>query len=364
MKKDKYFAIGVMSGTSFDGIDISLIESDGKTSFSSHLSKYYKYSRSLQIRLKLFSDSYTKSNRNNNELIHINKVVTDEYIKAIKNFLEKIEKFNIDIISLHGQTIYHNPSRKSSIQLCDAEKIYKTFKIDTVYDFRQNDIKNNGEGAPLTPIFHKLISSKMNLEGVNVFLNIGGVANITVIRGNNIITAFDSGPGMGLLDNFIYEKKNILIDKNGYLSSKGKVNKEIIQKLMKDPYFKKKPPKSLDKNKFNIKIFNNNDFYDSCSTIVDFSTECIKKSLLNLKININNLIVMGGGSKNKFFMSSLKEKINIKVLNINEFGIDEDFIESQAFAYLGIRRIKKLPITFPKTTGNNYPIIGGKIIHF
>ena len=362
MKKDKYFAIGVMSGTSFDGIDISFIKSDGKSSFKPLFSKYYKYNKVLRIRLKLLSDNYTKSNQNNNDLIRINELVTNEYIKAIHNFLKEIKNVKVDIISLHGQTIYHDPNRKSSIQLCDAKKINKHFMIDTVYDFRQNDICNNGEGAPLTPIFHKLINSTLNLKGVNGFLNIGGVSNITLIKGNNIITAFDTGPGMGLLDNFIYEKKNILFDKNGNFSSKGKIDKNIVKKLMTDPYFTKNPPKSLDKNKFNIKVFNNNNFYDSCATLVDFSTQCIKISLINLKINIDNLIVMGGGTKNNFFMNNLKDKININIININELGMNEDFIESQAFAYLGIRRMKNLPITFPQTTRTKKSVKGGKII--
>ena len=364
MKKDKYFSIGVMSGTSFDGIDISFIESDGKTSFKPIFSKYYKYTNALRIRLKLLSDNYTKSNKNNNEIISINDLITNEYIKSIQNFLKEIKNFNVDIISLHGQTIFHDPSRKSSIQLCNAEKINKHFMINIVYDFRQNDIKNNGEGAPLTPVFHKLINSNMRLKGVNVFLNVGGVSNVTVIKDNNIITAFDTGPGMGLLDNFIYEKKNIQFDRNGNFSSQGKVIKKIVRKLMKDPYFTETPPKSLDKNKFNIKILHKYNFYDSCATIVDFSTECIKSSLSSLKINVDNLIVMGGGTKNKYFMSSLKDKLNVNILNINEFGMNEDFIESQAFAYLGIRRLKNLPITFPQTTGTKKPITAGKIIYY
>ena len=163
-----------------------------------------------------------------------------------------------------------------------------------------------------------------------------------------------------MIMSFIKKKK--FYDKNGADSSKGQINKKLIISLMKDNFFKKNPPKSLDKNYFDKSIFLKLSYYDACTSIVEFTAESIKKSMMHSKSRVDNLICMGGGVKNDQLMRRIKDKISTNTLRARELGIDEDFIEAQAFAYLGIRRIKKLPITFPQTTGVTKATIGGKVI--
>ena len=362
MKKKNYLSIGIMSGTSLDGIDISLILSNGKDFFDPIESMYVKYSDSLKTRLSNFIGKFNVSNRFSSELISIQKEITEQYIKALCKFFINVDKIKVDIICLHGQTIYHEPTRKMSIQLCDADLIKKKFGIKTIYDFRQNDLKNGGQGAPLVPIFHALINKNFSLQGVNAYLNIGGVANVSIIANNKIIASFDTGPGMGILNEYIYSKKKVHYDKNGSFGLKGSVNYKKINKLLKDPFFRKKYPKSIDKNYFNKDSFKGLSFYDACATITEFTAECVKVGLLSTNIKIDNIILMGGGLKNKFLIQVLKDKININIVNVNQLGLNGDFIESQAFAYLGIRKIRNLPITFPQTTGVKKSVTGGKVI--
>ncbi len=361
MKKNNYLSLGVMSGTSCDGIDLSLIQTDGKDRADFISSMYIKYSDELKEDLFKLINNFTESSLYSSKVIEIQEKVTIAFINAIENFYKKTSK-RIDLISIHGQSIFHNPSKKISIQLCNAELIKTKFNIKVVYDFRQNDISNGGQGAPLTPIFHKLINKKFKLNGVNAYLNIGGVSNITLIRKNQIISAFDTGPGMGILNDYVFFKKKIFYDKDGTDSMVGIVQHDIVKSLLKDKFFKLKPPKSLDKNYFDKTKFMNLKYNDSCASIVEFTVDAIKKGIFDNKFKIDNLILMGGGIKNKCLFKRIKDKININIINIKSFGIDEDFIEAQAFAYLGVRRLKNLPLTYPQTTGVSKPVTGGKII--
>tara|TARA_X000000368_G_scaffold406831_1_gene385584 strand:- start:536 stop:1621 length:1086 start_codon:yes stop_codon:yes gene_type:complete len=361
MKKNSYLSLGIMSGTSNDGIDISLIQSDGKNEFRILGSKYIKYNGGLTKELNDITNNISKLSLFSSRIIKLQDRITKSYINGIKRF-KMSNKSKIDLISLHGQTIFHDPHKKISIQLCNSELIKSEFNCRVVYDFRQNDIKYGGEGAPLTPIFHKLINSNFSLSGTNAYLNIGGVSNVTIINKNEIISAFDTGPGMAILNDYVFYKRKKFFDKNGEDSSKGQINKKLINSLMKDNFFKRVPPKSLDKNYFNKSKFLKLPYYDACSSIVEFTVESIKKGLIHNNFRIDNLILMGGGVKNKQLMRRIKDKIKVNIVKIGDLGISEDFIEAQAFAYLGIRSLKKLPITYPQTTGVTKAMIGGKII--
>ena len=285
--------------------------------------------------------------------------MTFEYIAALKNFLKDEKLSKIDLISLHGQTIFHDPINKSSIQLCDEVKIKGSFKLPIVNDFRQKDLSLGGQGAPLTPIFHKLLmlDSKMTLP--TCFVNIGGISNITVLDDQGHIYAYDTGPGMCLLDQYISRKKKINFDKGGKHSQKGIINLTILNKLMSDKYFNKNKNKSLDRNYFSVHPFMKLNFNDACSTISAFTALTITKEAN--RSNAKYLIVSGGGSKNKYVINLMKETFKGKLFTSDNLNLNSDFIESQAFAYLGIRRMKNLPISFPRTTGVKYSVTGGKV---
>ena len=304
MIKSKFLAVGVMSGTSMDGIDISLILSDGKKSYKHIKSKFYTYKQSTKTTLSKFVDSFTVSKRSLALLRGAEELVTFEYIAALKKFLKDENLSKIDLISLHGQTIFHDPINKSSIQLCDEVKIKGSFKLPIVNDFRQKDLSLGGQGAPLTPIFHKLLmlDSKMTLPAC--FVNIGGISNITVLDDQGHIYAYDTGPGMCLLDQYMFLKKKMNFDKNGKHSLKGKVNSKILDKLMSDKYFNKNKNKSLDRNYFSVHPFMKLNFNDACSTISAFTALTITKEAN--RSNAKYLIVSGGGSKNKHVINLMK----------------------------------------------------------
>ncbi len=359
MIKSKFLAVGVMSGTSMDGIDISLILSDGKKSYKHIKSKFYSYKQSTKTTLSKFVDTFTVSKHSLALIDSAEELVTLEYIDALKDFLKDENLSKIDLIALHGQTIFHDPINKSSIQLCDTFKIKCSFKLPIVSNFRQKDLSSGGQGAPLTPIFHKLLMLALKMTPPVCFVNIGGISNITVIDDQEHIYAYDTGPGMCLLDQYIFLKKKINFDKSGNHSLKGKTNLKILKKLMNDKYFNKKNNKSLDRNYFSIHPFMKLNFNDACATISAFTALTITNEAN--RFNAKHLIMSGGGSKNRYVKNLMKETFKGKLLTADQLNLNSDFIESQAFAYLGIRRIKNLSISFPSTTGVKHAVSGGVI---
>ena len=359
MIKSKFLAVGVMSGTSMDGIDISLILSDGKKSYKHIKSKFYNYKQSTKTILSKLVDSFTVSKHSLAHIRHAEELVTFEYITALKKFLKDENLLKIDLIALHGQTIFHDPINKSSIQLCDEIKIKGVFNLPIVSDFRQKDLSLGGQGAPLTPIFHKLLMLELKMTPPLCFVNIGGISNITVIDDQKYIYAYDTGPGMCLLDQYMFLKKKINFDKGGKHSLIGKVNSKILKKLMSDKYFHKKKNKSLDRNYFSLNPFMKLNFNDACATISALTAFSITKEAN--RFNARYLIVSGGGSNNKYVTNLINETFKGKIFTADNLNLNSDFIESQAFAYLGIRRMKNLSISFPSTTGVKYSVTGGKI---
>ena len=359
MKNNKISAIGVMSGTSLDGIDISLILSDGKNSFYHKYSALYDFRVITKNSLIKIINNFTQNKKSFAHIIKCEKLVTEDYVTAIKKFIKYYNIKKIDLVAIHGQTIFHSAKIKCSIQLCDSKYIKKKIKKLVISDFRQKDLFNRGQGAPLVPIFHKLLIDKLKLKKPCCFINIGGISNITILNKNNKLIAYDVGPGMCLLDRYVFLIKKINYDKNGDFSLKGKTNNKVLNDLKKDLYFKKKFPKSLDRNYFSINSVLKLDFYDACATLSAFTAYSIIDELN--KFEIKNIVLSGGGIRNKFILNLLKESFGDKLVSIDEKYGNSKFIESQAFAYLGIRRVKNLPISFPSTTGVKIPVTGGKI---
>ena len=362
MKKDKFFAIGVMSGTSLDGVDISLISSDGKKYFKPIKSSFFKFSSKIKQKLFEISTNFDENQYKIGLISSIESEITQEYIKTIKAFISKNRLKKIDLIGIHGQTIFHKPKNKISLQLCNSKILHHELGIKIVSDFRQNDLKFGGQGAPLVPIFHKMLVSHLDLEGNIIFINIGGISNLTYIPLRGRLKAYDTGPGMTLLDQYVYLKKKKSFDSNGNFSLKGKTNQRVLESVLRDKYFNKKFPKSLDKLYFSLKPFEKLSFNDACATISSFTGESVLKEIAKFKTD--KVIVSGGGIKNQYIFNILKNTLKSKFCVIDQFKLNKDFIESQAFAYLAIRRLKKLPISFPGTTGVSYPLSGGKITSY
>ncbi len=359
MSNNKLHAIGIMSGTSLDGIDVSYVSSDGKRTFKHKCSSLFKFRNVTRESLNSLVNNFAKNKISISSISKCEDLVSKDYVNAIKKFVKSNKIRKVDLIALHGQTIFHSSKVKSSIQLCNSSYIAEKTNSIVVTDFRQNDLLNGGEGAPLVPIFHKLLINKLKLKKPCSFINIGGISNISILDNRGRLIAYDVGPGMCLLDQFVFFKKKQPYDNNGIYSSRGKINKNILKQLLKNKFFKKNPPKSLDRNYFLFNSVLKINFYDACATLSAFTAHAIINELK--KIDNKKIVLSGGGTKNKFILNLIKESFGKRVVLIDEIYGNAKFIESQAFAFLGIRSVKKLPLSYPGTTGVKNPITGGKI---
>ena len=351
-----YTALGLMSGTSMDGVDASIIQTDGKLEYKAILNKYFKYPKNIYEKLTKLRDKINISKdlkKNKKQIKSIEKDITIFHAKAVNETLKKI-MINIDFIGFHGQTIYHNAEKKISRQLGDGKLLSKLTKKKVVYDFRQNDLKNGGQGAPLVPIFHKLLIEQHKIKTPVVILNIGGITNYTLVSKKDLWSG-DIGPGNCLIDEWIRKKTGKPYDKNGKIASSGKINKKIVREVTtrddrKDSY---------DIKDFNLFYFKGLSLKDGAASLVEYTAETIFNNLdmksLNIIEKLENakihFLLSGGGRKNNFLVNRIKKKLNRKVKLIDDLKIEGDFIESQAFAYLAIRSFLGLPISFTMTTG-------------
>ena len=376
MKKKIFSAIGLMSGTSMDGVDLSIIQSDGHKEISFKQDEYFEYDPSLYKQIISFRDMVSNTNdldRYSKELDLLEKNITLFHAKIINQLLSKFNK-QIDLIGFHGQTILHNPQSKITKQLGDGNLLSRLVNKTVVYDFRQADIANNGQGAPLTPIFHYLLANKIvnkyKLELPIVILNIGGISNITQITSfsNQIednLLAHDIGPGNCLIDEWIRKNSKLNFDKSGEIAKSGKINQLILNQAIEN-FEIKNYLKSLDTKDFDISFARGLSLEDGCATITFFTAKLISDAIrkLNLKNFSKKYLLCGGGRKNDFLVDSIIKNLkdeNSDFDKIDKYEFNGDYIESQAFAYLAIRSYLNLPITFPNTTGVNKSCLGGKL---
>ena len=358
---DKFYtALGLMSGTSGDGVDASIIKSDGYTKYEVISDEYYEYNDEIYqkyLNLRDGINDMSDYERYRKELFLLEAKITSFHINIVNEII-KNSNIDIDFIGFHGQTIYHNPEGRFSRQLGNGNLLSNSTKKTVIFDFRANDLKHNGQGAPLTPIFHKLLAEQNKLIPPVTILNIGGIANITHIEKDFKISSMDIGPGNCLIDKWVRKNSNKLIDENGRLAKSGKIDKFIFDQFIENFYYSgiiKK--KSLDTNDFDIAFAKGLSLEDGAKTITHITVEILSDKLKN-----NDIYICGGGRKNKYFIECLKNKTNGSIYLIDDLKIDGDYIESQAFAFLAIRSYLGLPISFPETTGCDKPITGGVIV--
>ena len=369
-----YYSLGLMSGTSGDGVDASVIHSDGDTKYKAIKNKYFEYDKQIYENIHNLKEkihNLVDLKKFAKELIHLERQITLFHVEVIKE-VDKHQKS--DVIGFHGQTIYHNSQEKISRQLGNGKLLSQLTKKKVVYNFRQNDIKNGGEGAPLTPIFHQLLATQYKLDLPICILNIGGISNITIVgepTGTYGFTSRDIGPGNCLIDSWVRKNSKLNFDKDGLLAAKGNRN-EIIFEQAQELFANRSNQKSLslDVNDFDVSFARGLSLEDGATTLTDFTAKIIGSALFSLLSNVNNklwkVLVCGGGRKNHVLIEKIKKNTlkNIVIQPIDDYGIDGDFVESQAFAFLALRSIFKLPISFPETTGCKKPSTGGEIIEF
>ena len=336
----EYIALGCMSGTSLDGIDSSLVKSNGVSYVTDISNEFIPYSDGLQLKLRnVILKGYLDDIKVINQL-------NQEYKDSINNFIKK-NNFEIDLIAMHGQTVYHDQKTKISIQLFDKSIRFNT-NSPVICNFRKNDLLNGGNGAPIMPEFHRVLANQLDLKKV-IFVNIGGVTNITVID-NQKITAGDSSFGNAIVNDLIFEKTKERFDVDGSLSNNGQKIDVLFNRIISDKYFLENLPKSLDRNYFHkyidnsIKDKNLNDLIYTLLEVIPFAIN----SLISLQSEFK-IILMGGGRKN-LTLQKIFSKYFDNISLIDNFQIDGDFIESQGMALLGIRYMLKKQSTYYETT--------------
>lgn len=360
-------AIGLMSGTSMDGIDAALLETDGLNLIKQIGTFSLDYSNEFKLRLREAED-LSKQKKANAATKEIIEESTRLHALAVQKLLEKLklESNQIDLIGYHGQALYHNPAQGITVQIGDGQLLADLTKIKVINDFRSDDIKNGGQGAPLAPLYHLALANKIKPVA---FVNCGGIANISLIREDQVI-GFDTGPGNVLIDRYIRAKTNNqeFCDLDGKYGLQGKVSHEVLAKLIEliTPHLSKKFPKSLDPNDFILpaEIWDLT-IYDACATLENLTSYAIVNSLIP-DLLPKTWLLAGGGWKNpvilKYLAQYLNEKIEAPVIKLaSEMGFDSVYMEAELFAYLAVRSYKGLPISMPSVTGASKPSMGGTL---
>tara|TARA_B100000780_G_scaffold19170_1_gene12418 strand:+ start:31 stop:1158 length:1128 start_codon:yes stop_codon:yes gene_type:complete len=365
-----YSSLGLMSGTSMDGVDASIIKSNGEDKYETVFDQYFEYDEEIYRELINIRGKINSSKNLTENSVAINTLerkITLFHAKICNQIIKECT-LDLDLVGFHGQTIFHSPDEKISKQLGDGDLLSSLLEKKVVYNFRANDIINGGQGAPLAPIFHQLLVKKNEIKLPVCILNIGGIANISIISSEDLndLKSYDIGPGNCLLDEFVRKNSKDKYDKNGILAKSGKTNEIILNQAI-DTFdsIKKNKNLSFDIKDFDLSFVRGLSLEDGLSTLVDFTASIIYESIINennfFKDKDLQILICGGGRKNLSLVNAIKKKLpkDINLNLIDDYKIDGDFVESQAFAYLAVRSFLEKPISFPKTTNVEKPCMGG-----
>jgi anhydro-N-acetylmuramic acid kinase len=361
-------AIGLMSGTSLDGIDVALIETDGHdlSAFGPTFYRPYDESERAPLRAALAAavDVADRAARPP-ALAEAEALITRLHGEAVQALLERhaIDRATVDVIGFHGQTLLHRPRERLTIQIGDGVGLAARLAIPVVFDFRAADVAAGGQGAPLVPLFHRALVAKLDRPRPVAVLNIGGVANVTYCDHGDPI-ACDTGPGNALIDDFMRARTGAALDHDGDQAAGGRVDEALIARILAAPFFDAPPPKSLDRNAF---AYVNLDLPaysvpDGAATLAALTAASVARVVARLPQAPRAWIVAGGGARNRTVMRMLAERLApASVETADAVGWSADALEAQAFAFLAVRTLRGLPITFPSTTGVAQPMPGGVV---
>lgn len=357
-------AIGLMSGTSLDGVDVALIETDGERIGRFGPTAYRAYTgaeRDMLRRALADAAPMTDRDARPGAVADAEHLVTRAHAEAIVNFLEAngLSRSDIDVVGFHGQTVLHRPEQKLTVQIGDGKALARTLGIPVVFDLRAADVAAGGQGAPLVPVYHRALVNMLNSDGPTVVVNIGGVANITYIDGDTLI-ACDTGPGNALLDDFMLRRTGEAVDRDGRAAATGRIDEEWISRALSRPFFTLPPPKSLDRNDFAALTIEGMSVQDGAATLTALTADSIAAIAKMLPKLPSRWIVVGGGASNPILIAMLGKRLAPAALVRGaDLGWSGDAVEAQAFAYMAVRSLKSLPLTFPGTTGVPAALTGG-----
>lgn len=349
--------IGLMSGTSLDGIDAALLRTDGESVIEREAFISIAYPADVRERIRA---CFNIEGRNAGTAT-VEKELTELHAQVVRQLLLQagVMSADVDLIGFHGQTVSHDPAKRFTCQLGDGALLASLTGIAVVNDFRTADVMAGGQGAPLVPVYHQAIASALSKPVM--FLNIGGVANVTYIAATGELVAFDTGPGNALIDDWMLRHTSTPCDIDGAAAARGKVDEAVLAQLMTHPFFAQKVPKSLDRNAFVSHPCDCLSIEDGAATLAAFTAEAVAAACAHVPAKPQLCIVAGGGRLNKVIMRQLSNRLGFEVKPIDALGLNGDAIEAEAFAYMAVRTLYGLPISFPTTTGVPAPMPGGSI---
>ena len=362
-------AIGLMSGTSLDGVDVALIESDGESIFSLGPTGYQPYDdgeRALLRRALVAATALNDRFARPGILAEAEALVTARHAATVEGFLaaHRIDPASIDVVGFHGQTVLHRPDARLTVQIGDGAALAARLGLTVACDFRAADVAAGGQGAPLVPVFHQALAHELARPHPIGVLNIGGVANVTWVDGGDPV-ACDTGPGNALIDDFMRARTGRAYDENGDAAATGAVDQDFVARVLAHPFFDAAPPKSLDRNDFalaNLELPALSTA-DGAATLAALTASSVARIVPHLPKPPRTWIVAGGGARNRTLMAMLAAHVApATVETANDVGWSADALEAQAFAFLAARTLKGFPLTFPTTTGAPKPLTGGVVV--
>ncbi|KPH58179.1 anhydro-N-acetylmuramic acid kinase [Novosphingobium aerophilum] len=354
--------MGYMSGTSLDGVDVALIETDGERIDAFGPSAMIAFSateRAVLERATHEALAWDGQGEEPRSFALAADVIEGAHVRAGFDVIARAGR-RPDLIGFHGQTLLHRPERKLSVQIGDPQVLADALGISVVAQMRQDDLMAGGQGAPLVPAYHAALADRIGLDGPVAFLNLGGVANLTWIGADGSLVAFDTGPGNGLIDQVVQAHGAGRYDDGGRIAAAGTVNRDVLTDLLSHAHFRGEGPKSLDRYDFPLEWAEACSLEDAAATLTAFTAEAVALSLRTLPQAPNVWVVCGGGSHNPTLMQALRDRLG-DCRTADEVGLRSDFVEAEAMAFLAARSLRGLPLTFPGTTGVARPLTGGTI---
>ena len=356
--------IGLMSGTSLDGVDAALLETDGEEVVRPGPGLTVAYAPETRALLRSSLDearAVAQGSPVPQSIREAERVLTQAHAEAVSALLGKagLAADQVSLLGFHGQTILHRPERHWTWQIGDGALLARLTGIDVVNDFRSADVKAGGQGAPLMPLYHAVLARRSGLPEPMVVVNIGGVAQVTYIK-DDFVLAFDTGPGNAPIDDWMHRHTGRPVDEDGAFAATGRVDGAALDQMLANPFFKRAPPKSLDRMDFGIEAVEKLSPADGAATLTAFTAASLARAREHFPAAAETWIISGGGRHNKALRAMLRARVNAPVISAEDAGWDGDTREAQGFAYLAMRSKKGLPLSLPTTTGVKQPMTGGR----
>lgn len=353
-------ALGLMSGTSMDGIDLALLRTDGTRIMERPGGTMVPYGPPVRASLEAALQTAAQSRSKTDVLDAVGAQITRLHADAVTSFLSQHEGLAPDVIGFHGHTVLHRPDEHLTWQIGDGALLAQMTGIPVVWDMRSNDVAQGGQGAPLACAYHQAMAAGIAAEGPVVILNLGGVANVTWVGTDGSMAAMDCGPANALMDMWMEQHTSKRFDEGGKTAMSGAAREGIVAAMADNPFFDAPPPKSLDRLDFDLGAVRGLGLGDGMATLASFTAECVWMAQTHFPQPAAQWLVTGGGRHNPVLMDMLAQRLSAPVYPVEHAGYDGDLLEAEAFAFLAVRAQNGLPLSYPSTTGAPGPLSGGE----